>query len=135
MHIRNPKKVHAPIAAYSHQIEIAANARWLVLSGQIGRRGDDSVPADPIEQIEVALENLRLNLDAAGMGVGDLVKLTLYLVGDIDATRRRAVFGAWLGEHRPCTTLLYVSALAAPEYRVEIDAWAAAEFAADFSDG
>lgn len=127
MQFRNPTGVHAPVAAYSHQVEVPAGARWLVMSGQIGL-GLDGVPSsDPVEQIEVALDNIRRNLEAAGMGIGDLVKLTLYLVGDIDAQRRRRALDAFLGDHRPAMTLLYVSALASPALKVEIDAWAARE--------
>lgn len=129
MQFRNPAGVHAPVAAYSHQVDVPAGARWLVLSGQIGLRPDGLAPADPVEQIEVALDNIRRNLDAAGMEIDDLVKLTIYLVGDIDADRRRQVLGAFFGEHRPCMTLLYVSALASPALKVEIDAWAARETA------
>ncbi|MCM5559456.1 RidA family protein [Pleomorphomonas sp. JP5] len=124
---RNPTGVHAPVAAYSHQIEVPAGARWLVLSGQIGLRLDGVPPSDPVEQIEVALDNIRRNLEAAGMGVSDLVKLTFYLVGDIDAERRKRALEAFFGDHRPCMTLLYVSALASPALKVEIDAWAARE--------
>lgn len=127
MHFRNPKTVHTPVAAYSHQIEVTSAARWLVLSGQIGRNLDGTVPSDPVEQIQIALENLRLNLEEAGMRISNIVKVTLYLVGEIDPERRRNVIDTWLGSHRPCMTLLYVSGLAAPNYRVEIDAWAAAE--------
>ncbi|WP_405494884.1 hypothetical protein [Nocardia sp. NBC_00511] len=43
---RNPQEVHAPVAAYSHQIEIGPGGRWLMLSGQIGMRPDGSVPDD-----------------------------------------------------------------------------------------
>jgi len=127
MQLRNPAGVHAPVAAYSHQIEVSPAARWLVLSGQIGLGLDGVPPSDPVEQIEVALDNIRRNLDAAGMAVGDLVKLTFYLVGDIDAERRKRALEAFLGDHRPCMTLLYVSALASPALKVEIDAWAARE--------
>ena len=127
MQSRNPAGVHAPVAAYSHQIEVSAGARWLVLSGQIGLRLDGAPPSDPVEQIEVALDNIRRNLEAAGMAVGDLVKLTFYLVGEIDAERRKRPLEAFLGDHRPAMTLLYVSALASPALKVEIDAWAARE--------
>ena len=127
MQFRNPAGVHAPVAAYSHQIEVPVGARWLVLSGQVGLRPDGTLPADPAEQIEVALDNVRRNLDAAGMVIGDIVKMTTYLVGDVDPDRRRQVFSAFLGDHRPCTTLLYVSALGLPALKVEIDAWAARE--------
>ncbi|MFJ9442383.1 RidA family protein [Kitasatospora sp. NPDC101235] len=121
---RNPENVHQPVAGYTHQIEVREPARWLVLSGQIGMRPDGSVPADPVEQIEVALENLRRNLDAAGMGVRDIVKLTFLLVGEIEPVRRRAAFDSWLGDHKPAMTLFYVSQLASPALAVEIDAWA-----------
>jgi 2-iminobutanoate/2-iminopropanoate deaminase len=127
MQFRNPNGVHAPVAAYSHQIEVPAGARWLMLSGQVGLRPDGSLPTDPAEQIEVALDNVRRNLDAAGMTIGDIVKMTTYLVGDVDPDLRRQVFGAFFGDHRPCMTLLYVSALGLPALKVEIDAWAAHE--------
>ncbi len=94
-------------------------------------RVDGTLPADAIGQIEVALDNLRRNLAAAGMEVGDVVKLTVYLVGDVDAARRRDVLTAFFGSHRPCMTLLHVSALVTPALRVEIDAWAAREAPAD----
>ena len=123
---RNPESIHPPLGAYSHQVEVRGGARWLVMAGQVGRTRDGEVPEDPIAQVEVALENVRRNLDAAGMAVTDLVKLTWYLVGDVDARRRREVLIAWLNGHEPASTLVYVAALAAPEYRVEIDAWAVA---------
>lgn len=82
------------------------------------------MPEDPIAQISVALENVRRNLEAAGMSIPDLVKVTWYLVGEVDGRRRREVTAEWLQGHEPCSTLLYVAALAAPEFRVEVDAWA-----------
>ncbi|PKR90192.1 RidA family protein [Pleomorphomonas diazotrophica] len=127
MQFRNPAGVHAPVAAYSHQAEVPAGARWLVMAGQVGMRPDGSLPVDPAEQLEVALDNVRHNLEAAGMGIGDLVKMTTYLVGEVDPDRRRQIFGAFFGDHRPCTTLLYVSALGTPALKAEVDAWAARE--------
>ncbi|WP_026792415.1 RidA family protein [Pleomorphomonas oryzae] len=127
MQFRNPAGVHAPVAAYSHQVEVSAGARWLVLAGQVGIRPDGVLPDDAAEQLEVALDNVRRNLDAAGMTIGDLVKVTTYLVGEVDPDRRRQIFGAFFGDHRPCTTLLYVSALGTPALNAEVDAWAACE--------
>ncbi|GAA4225846.1 RidA family protein [Actinomadura meridiana] len=121
---RDPGTVHAPIAGYTHQIEVTGTPRWLVLSGQIGKRPSGEVPSDPAEQLAVALDNVTAQLAAAGMDVADLVKVTFYLVGDVDTARRREVITQWSGGHRPCMTVLYVSALAAPEYYVEVDAWA-----------
>ena len=121
---RNPKNIHKPLGQYSHQIEITGNERMLVLSGQVGMREDGSVPEDALEQIEVAFENIFRNLQAANMDVRDIVKLTYYLVGEIDTAKRRELTASKLQGHQPCSTLLYVAALATPIYKVEIDAWA-----------
>lgn len=121
---RNPHDIHVPIGSYSHQIEIAGNERLLVISGQVGMRQDGTVPEDPYEQIDIAFENIFRNLRAANMDVKDIVKITYYLVGEMDAAKRREVVVSKLQEHRPCSTLLYVAALASPVFRVEIDVWA-----------
>ena len=120
---RNPQDIHEPLGSYSHQIEIS-NERLLVISGQVGMRQDGTVPADPFEQIDIAFENILRNLRAANMDVKDIIKLTYYLVGEIDTARRREVVLSKLQGHQPCSTLLYVVALASPMFRVEIDVWA-----------
>jgi enamine deaminase RidA (YjgF/YER057c/UK114 family) len=122
--LRNPDTIHAPLGAYSHQVELPPGSRLLVMAGQVGKTLDGSVPEDPIEQARVALDNVKRNLEAAGLEVGDVVKLTWYAVGEMDARRRREVLMNWLGDHRPASTFLHVAGLASPEYRVEIDAWA-----------
>jgi enamine deaminase RidA (YjgF/YER057c/UK114 family) len=121
---RNPQDVHAPLGSYSHQIEVRGNERLLVISGQVGMRQDGAVPEDPFEQIDVAFENIFRNLQAAGMDVKDLIKITYYLVGELDTAKRREVILSKLQGHQPCSTLLFVAGLASPVYKVEIDAWA-----------
>ena len=121
---RNPTNVHPPVAGYTHQIELAGAERLLFISGQIGMKEDGSLTEDPIEQIEIAMDNLHRNLSAANMEIADLVKLNIYLVGEIDTERRRAVISSSLKGHKPCMTLVYVAGLASPALRVELDAWA-----------
>jgi len=120
---RNPQNVHQPLGSYTHQIEIS-NERLLVISGQVGMREDGNIPEDPFDQIDLAFENIFRNLRAANMGVKDIIKLTYYLVGEIDTAKRREVVLSKLQGHQPCSTLLYVVALASPAFRVEIEAWA-----------
>ena len=120
---RNPRDVHQPLGSYSHQIEIS-NERLLVISGQVGMLQDGTIPEDPFEQIDLAFENIFRNLRAAHMDVKDIIKLTYYLVGEIDTVKRREVVLSKLQGHQPGSTLLYVAALASPAFRVEIDAWA-----------
>ena len=120
---RNPQTIHKPVGSYSHQVEVS-NERLLVISGQVGMRQDGTIPEDPYEQIELAFENIIRNLHAANMDVNHLVKLTYYLVGEFDTAKRREIVLSKLQGHQPCSTLIYVAALASPQFRVEIDAWA-----------
>jgi 2-iminobutanoate/2-iminopropanoate deaminase len=121
---RNPPEIHPPVGSYSHQVEIRGNERMLVISGQVGMRKDGTVPEEPLEQIQVALENILQNLFAANMETKDIIKLTYFLVGEVDVEKRRKLVQSILQEHQPCSTLLYVAGLASPVYKVEIEAWA-----------
>jgi len=58
------------------------------------------------------------------MDIKDIIKLTYYLVGEIDTINRRELVASKLQGHAPCNTLVYVAALASPIFKVEIDAWA-----------
>jgi 2-iminobutanoate/2-iminopropanoate deaminase len=63
---RNPPDVHAPLAAYSHQIEISGPERLLILSGQVGAGLDGAVPDDPAGQLGAALASpaCKVEIDA-----------------------------------------------------------------------
>jgi 2-iminobutanoate/2-iminopropanoate deaminase len=124
---RNPDGMHRPVANYTHQIEVSGTDRLLFLSGQIGMDADGTIPESPLNQLALALENVLINLKAADMTVADLTKLTLYVVGDMDAAGRRDILQAKLGDHAPCMTLVFVVALANPRLKVEIDAFAAGD--------
>jgi 2-iminobutanoate/2-iminopropanoate deaminase len=121
---RNPQDIHEPLGSYSHQVEVRGNERLLVISGQVGMREDGTVPEDPFEQIDIAFENILRNLRAANMDVKDIIKITYYLAGEIDTAKRREIVLSKLQGNQPCSTLLYVAALASPMFRVEIEAWA-----------
>jgi len=123
---RNPETLHKPLGGYSHQVEITGG-RMLLISGQVGIRPDGTIPEDPIEQLDIAFENIFRNLQAANMQVTDLVKLTTYLVGEWDTDKRRALVASKLASHQPAMTLMYAAALASPAIKVEIDAWASCE--------
>ncbi len=61
-------------------------------------------------------------LNAAGMELRDIVKMTAFLLDPADfpvyAKTRTEMFAG----HKPASTLVYVSGLARPEWRVEIEA-------------
>ena len=121
---RNPQNVHQPVGSYTHQVEISGNEHLLILSGQVGMREDGTVPENPLEQLELAFDNILHNLHAANMDVKDILKLTYFVVGEIDMTKRREIITAKLQGHKPCSTFLYVAGLASPTYKVEVEALA-----------
>jgi 2-iminobutanoate/2-iminopropanoate deaminase len=124
---RNPDTIAAPLGRYVHQIEIERPQKLLFIAGQVGMGPDGSVPEDAVDQLAVALENVLRNIEAAGLDRSDLVKITTYVVAGaaLDPARRRSEMERLLGEHVPTSTLVFVAGLAAPEYKVEIDGWAA----------
>jgi 2-iminobutanoate/2-iminopropanoate deaminase len=124
---RNPENIHKPLGSYAHQVELTGSERMLILSGQVGMRQDGSIPEDPIEQLDIAFENIFNNLHAANMQVKDLVKLVFYLSGEWDTDKRRALTAFKLAGHQPAMTLIHVAALASPALKVEIDAWGSSE--------
>jgi enamine deaminase RidA (YjgF/YER057c/UK114 family) len=78
--------------------------------------------ADVYEQSRAVLAKVRALLEAAGSSLRDVVKLTVYLT---DVSQRAAFGRARLecfDEPRPCSTLLEVKALVAPDLLVEVDA-------------
>jgi 2-iminobutanoate/2-iminopropanoate deaminase len=127
MTIYNPVGVAAPTGPYSHAVETAGQARWLHISGQIGRAPDGSMAPDVAGQTEEVWRNLVAVLAAAGMTTRNLVKVTAYLTRPEHTAPYGAVRSRFLGDARPASTLLVIQALAQPEFLVEVEAIAAAE--------
>jgi enamine deaminase RidA (YjgF/YER057c/UK114 family) len=76
---------------------------------------------DPAAQAEKAMANVALLLKECGSELGHICKATIYLT---DIRHREAVYlvlGRWLKGVYPVFTGLVVSALARPEWLVEID--------------
>ena len=94
------------------------------LRGQIGQDLDtrESVGIGDVgAQAEKAMANIAMLLGEAGSKLEDICKITIYLV---DVRYREAVYtvvGKWLKGVYPVSTGIVISALARPEWLVEID--------------
>ena len=120
-----PNAVAAPAGPYSHGVEIPATARILYLAGQVGTAPDGSMSKDFETQADQCWKNIKAILAAAGMGVEDLVKCTHFLTRQENVPAYGKVRSRHLGEARPASTLLVISALARPDMLVEVEAIAA----------
>ena len=79
---------------------------------------------DPAEQTRKVMENVRQLIEEAGGRMEHLVKVVVYIT---DVRHREAVYrtmGEFIRGVHPVSTGLVVSALARPEWLVEIDATA-----------
>ena len=114
------------------QAVVAGNTVYL--RGQIGQDLDtrESVGVGDVEaQAERAMANIAMLLDEAGGELADIVKVVVYLT---DVRYREPVYrvmGRWLKGVFPVSTGLVVTALARPEWVVEIDATAVVSGAAE----
>jgi 2-iminobutanoate/2-iminopropanoate deaminase len=114
-------------SVYSHAAEITTPVRVLFVSGQFGVALDGKLPAEFAPQCEQAMDNVEALLAAAGMTVINIVKLTYYATRAADFSalvqiRQRR----WAFDPAPSVTAIAVSALARPEYLIEIEAIAMA---------
>lgn len=92
--------------------------------GQIGQNLDTSESVgigDVAAQTEQAMANIKMLLEEAGSQLDHVCKIVIYLV---DPRYRETVYrvvGKWLKGVYPVSTGIVVSALARPEWLVEVD--------------
>ena len=123
----NPPSVAKPVAAYSHVAEVPPGTRLLFLAGQVGNRPDGTLPAGIEEQAVQALDNIRAILAAEGARPENIVKMTIYAAARPADMAKIAAKRAEMFRDTapPPSTWVYVTALARPEYLIEIEAVAA----------
>ena len=112
-------------AVFAHGVEVPAGAGTLYVSGQVGVGGDGRTVAGGFEaQCGQAIANIEAVLAAAGMALGDIVKVTIYLTRREDVPRLRDIRAERLAV-APAVTMVLVAGLHDPEWLVEIEAIAA----------
>ena len=119
----NPPGLATP-ATYSH---IVRAGKTLYIAGQVGADASGKI-AGPgmVEQLEQVLRNLEIALKSQGADFSNVARITIYTT-DVEAVRAQdaaAVRAKYFGTNRPASTLVGVTRLASPEYKVEIEATA-----------
>jgi enamine deaminase RidA (YjgF/YER057c/UK114 family) len=114
-----------------NQAEIIEGAsRQVICAGQtaVDAQGNPQHPGDMRGQIGLALDNLEAVLTKAGLGLGNVVRLTVYATDVDEALKNFDLMGMRFGPIRcaPPMTLVGVTRLAIPTLMFEIEATAAA---------
>jgi enamine deaminase RidA (YjgF/YER057c/UK114 family) len=124
----NPAGLSTP-RGYAHVV-VASGGRTVYISGQVSAdaKGEVVGKGDLKAQTTRVFENLRIALAAAGAEPKNVVKKNIYVVNlkpdDVPLVReaRNAFFA---GVEPPASTLVGVTALAHPDYLIEVEAIAA----------
>lgn len=106
---------------------VVAQGKMVFLRGQIGQNLDTSESVcigDAEGQAEQAMANIKMLLEEAGGELEDICKITIYIIDPRYREKVYRVVGKWLKGVYPVSTGIVVSALARPEWLVEIDATA-----------
>ncbi|AZM56600.1 enamine deaminase RidA [Streptomyces sp. WAC 01529] len=123
-HISAPEGV-APASAYTHVV--MGSGRFIAISGQLAldEKGELVGEGDATAQAHQIFENLRRCLAAAGATFDDVVKLTYFVTDMAHMPAVRAARNAFLDPERlPAASAVQVGSLVAPEYLMEIEAFA-----------
>src|SRR5215467_5494459 len=125
----NPNSLFTSLPHGFSQVVVASGRKTVFISGQTAwdaRKhivGGDSV----LEQARQAFRNLKTAIDAAGGTLKDIVAMRIYIV-NCQAESATAVGTAlrefFSQENPPASTWIGVSALAVPEFLIEVEATA-----------
>lgn len=114
-------------ATYAMGHEAIVPMRTLYVSGQVPENADGKVPADFKDQCRLAWQNVIKVLDAAGMTVDNLAKVTVYLADRKYRDENRDVRHEILKDVRvqPALTVI-IAGIYEAEWLLEIEAIAVA---------
>ncbi|MEM1316591.1 MAG: RidA family protein [Pseudomonadota bacterium] len=123
-----PDLIRPPFARYSHGVEVAAGARLLFSSGQLGLAPDNALPEGAEAQAARCFANLDAILAEAAMTRADVVRLNAYVAAREHMAGYMAARDVWCAALPvpPASTLMIVSGFTRPEFLVEIEMIAAA---------
>ncbi|MEM8730808.1 MAG: RidA family protein [Pseudomonadota bacterium] len=125
-----PASISPPFARYAHGVEIPPAQRVLRCSGQLGLTSDGQVPEDPFDQAMICFGNISAILAEGTMGPDDVFHVSAYVTNRAHMQGYMAARDRFLADRPdtrlPSSTLLIVSGFTRPEFKVEIEVWAAA---------
>ncbi len=115
----NDKHGTPPHGPYSHAVK---SGNMLYLSGQVPFDGNDRlIGTDIVAQTEQTMKNLQSLLESAGLGMGNVVKTTVFLTNWADFPEFNKVYAKFMGDHKPARATVQVGGLT-PGCLIEMEA-------------
>jgi enamine deaminase RidA (YjgF/YER057c/UK114 family) len=130
--IENPTTLGTPLGQYSQVARVRNTAETIYIAGMLAvdRAGMIVGEGDVTAQTAQVFANIAAALQSAGMGWGNVVQFTTYLVDAADIAtfmdwRKRRFPTMFADAKYPPNTLLIVSRLVNPAFRIEVQTVAA----------
>jgi enamine deaminase RidA (YjgF/YER057c/UK114 family) len=117
----NPPELH-PAPGFSH-VAVAEGTKVVHFAGQLGIGQDFSLAAEDLYgQTVAAMRNLKVAMDAAGVGWDDIVRRTIYTLDPTQyETITNAIDEVTGGADHPAQTIVGITGLAVPGCLIEIE--------------
>lgn len=115
-----PSSIAPPAASYHHGVVSTGSSRVLHTAGVVPIAPDGAVPDELPDQAAVVWANIAAIVEAAGLAMNDIVSVTTYVVVGRELAVVMAARDQALAGHRAASTLVYVPALARPEWQMEV---------------
>ena len=109
-------------AAYGFSRAVRVGGRILVSGTAPVEPDGSSTPGDAAAQARRCFAIIVAAIEELGGSVADVVRTRMYIIDPSDADAAGAVHGETFGTVRPAATMVVVSALLRPEWRIEIEA-------------
>ena len=114
----NPPTVPPPKGPYSHAM-VWEDLVFVSAQGPVDRVTGEVKHGDVLEEMAVAVENIRVILEAAGSSLKDALKVTVYLADLNDVARVNEKYQEYFGPVFPALTT--IQANMPSEIKIEID--------------
>ena len=109
---------------YSQAVKVTGGETILYLAGQVAydHNGNAAHAGDFKAQARAALQAVKAQVEAGGGTMANIIKVNTYLTDIRHRAEYAAIRDEFFGKKMPASTLVAVSALAQPEFLIEIEA-------------
>ncbi len=124
----SPPTIRPPFARYSHGVAVPAGCRLVFASGQLGIGADGTIPPGCAAQTALCFANIAAILGEDGMSLADVIHVRAFVTDRTHMAPYMQIRDEQFPGRPPASTLMIVSGFTRPEFVVEVEVVAAANY-------
>lgn len=105
------ERIHSDLGSFSESVVVGGAGRWIHVAGMVGFDADGKVTGDVATQTERTFDAIERILAKSGAGLGDLVKMSVFLTDLGDYGTFGEVRAKRFGDVLPASAAVEVSGL------------------------